>query len=78
MNNKTEKIWEQLQYVVLFSIMVGQATTTINLLSGQALFLIGNIIGTIRAVILNRPRADIVKEVACLALTIAIIAITIF
>lgn len=68
-------VWENAQYIVLLGIMLGQAVCAIDLIVGQYVFLVVNIIGIFRVFILERPLADKVKDVACLGLTLTILAV---
>lgn len=64
-----------LPYIVLVAIMVGQAVAAVNVLAGQAVYIVANVVGIYHVFTLDRPRADKVKNVACFALTMSIIAI---
>jgi len=68
-------VWENLQYLVLALVMLGQGITAVNLIFGQALFLVANLISLVRNLVLHRPHADIVKDVACTVLTIIVIVL---
>ena len=57
------------QYLVLGLIMLGQAIMLVSVVWGQIAFLVCNVVALWRCFALNRPTADKVKDVACLALT---------
>lgn len=63
------------QYVVLGLIMVGQAVMLVNVVAGQFVFLACNIVALWRVFALNRPTADKVKDLACLALTVGLLIV---
>lgn len=67
-----------MQYVVLGLIMVGQALMLVSVLAGQIAFLICNVVALWRVFALNRPTADKVKDLACLALTVGLLAVKFF
>jgi len=64
-----------LPYVALVGIMVGQAVASVYPLLGQFVYIVTNIITTYHAFALGRPRADKIQNIACFALTLAIIII---
>ena len=64
-----------MQYVVLGLIMVGQALMLVSVFAGQIAFLVCNVVALWRVFALNRPTADKVKDVACLALTLGLLVI---
>lgn len=71
-------MWENLQYFVLFLLIVGQSTIGWAFFAGQGLFLIANLISFARGVVLDRPTADRVKDAACGGVTVALILIKLF
>lgn len=64
---------ENLQYLVLALLIVGQCTVSNNFWIGQTVYLIANLVSLSRCFLLNRPAADKVKDVACLAITLGLI-----
>lgn len=72
---KKEKFFEFCGYVVLASLIVGQCTVGSNFIIGQCVYLFANVVSVIRTVILHRPMADKVKDCACLAITLGLLAI---
>lgn len=78
MKEKMKNFWESLQYVVLILLIVGQCTVGSWFYFGQGIYLIANLISTLRCFILGRPNADKVKDSACLAITIGLILIKTF
>jgi Mg2+/citrate symporter len=78
MNRKKREFFENLQFVVLVLLIVGQCTVGVNFYLGQGVYLAANIIATTRNFKLKRPAADKVKECACLAITIGLIIFNLF
>lgn len=62
-----------LQYAVLGLIMLGQVVMMVSVLWGQIAFLVCNILALWRCFALNRPTADKVKDLCCLALTLGLL-----
>lgn len=73
-----EKIFTNLQYVVLVSVIVGQCVVGVNFFVGQAIYLIANTIAVIRCFVLNRPTPDKIKDCSCLGITAGLILFKIF
>lgn len=67
------KVWENLQYLNLALTIAGQCIIGASYLIGQGVWLIANCIAVIRDVVLKRPAADVVKDVAMTALTAGLI-----
>lgn len=67
------KVWENLQYLNLAMTIVGQVVIGGSYLLGQGVWLVANCIAVIRDVVLKRPAADVVKDVAMTALTAGLI-----
>lgn len=67
------KVWENLQYIVLLLLMIGQGVVGNDFYVGQIVYLVANIIATTRSFVLSRPAADKVKDVCCLGLTVVLI-----
>ena len=70
-----EKFFEGLNYIILIMVLVGQATLGCSFYVGQGLFLIANALSVSRCWVLKRPRADKVRDCACLAVTTGLICI---
>ena len=70
-----EKFFETLNYLILILVLVGQSTLGCSFYIGQGLFLIANALSVSRCWVLKRPRADKVRDCACLAVTIGLICI---
>lgn len=66
------KVWENLQYLNLALTVAGQVLVVYYLI-GQTIWLVANCIAVIRDVVLKRPAADVVKDVAMTALTAGLI-----
>ena len=67
------KVWENLQYLNLALTIGGQVIIGGSYLIGQGAWLIANLIAVARDVVLKRPAADLVKDVAMTALTAGLI-----
>lgn len=72
-NNLWKNIWTQAQFLNLSLTIVGQIILGANYLFGQLIWLAANCIAVIRDIVLKRPFADIVKDVAMSALTLGLI-----
>ena len=70
--NTARKMWENLQYLNLALTVAGQVLVVYYLI-GQTIWLVANCIAVIRDVVLKRPAADVVKDVAMTALTAGLI-----
>lgn len=75
---KKREFFENLQYVVLILLIVGQCTVGVNFYLGQGVYLIANVVAVARNFKLRRPAADKVKECSCLAITIGLIIFNLF
>ena len=56
-----QKFWENLQYVVLVLLIIGQATVGSWFVFGQCVYLSANVISITRSFALGRPMADKIK-----------------
>lgn len=70
--------WENIQLLGLGLTIAGQITVGAWFIVGQGLWLVANIIAVVRDFILHRPMADIVKDSALTAITMALIALNLF
>lgn len=76
MNEKVNvKAIENLQYMVLIGLILAQCVIGKVYLVGQSIYLACNLISSFRCVALRRPRADLVKDLCCLAITVGLIVI---
>ena len=75
---KKREFIENLQYVVLVALIVGQCTVGANFYLGQMVYLFANIIAVYRSFKLRRPAADKIKDTACMAITIGLIIFNLF
>ena len=81
MTNKEEKttkqiVWENLQYFVLGLTIVGQVITNVpmwGVLAAQSVWLVSNLIATVRDFILKRPTADKVKNICLTGITVGLV-----
>ena len=70
---KIENFFTDLAYATIVLSVIGQCVTGSNFYLGQFAYLIANIIGCTRDVVLKRPRADKVKNFTFLGITIGLI-----
>jgi hypothetical protein len=68
-----KKIFENLQYVVLVGLIIGQCTVGSNFYLGQSVYLACNLISVSRNFVLHRATADKVKDSCCLGITLGLI-----
>lgn len=64
---------ENLQYLVLALLIVGQCTLGNNFYFGQGVYLVANVVSVYRCFALHRPAADKVKDITCLGITVGLI-----
>lgn len=69
------KIVENLQYLTLIGLLTAQCIVGKNFVVGQFVYLFANVIAVYRSFVLGRPMADKVKDSACMAITIGLLAI---
>lgn len=69
----TEKFFENLQFVVLVGLILGQCVVGQNFYLGQFIYLGCNVLATARNFALKRAVADKVKDCACLGITLGLI-----
>lgn len=74
---KVEKIFKELNYLVLVTLIVGQCVVKADFLIGQFVYLFANILSFIRCFVLKRPVADKIKDGAMLGITCGLVAIVI-
>lgn len=72
---KHEKLFENLNYVVLMGLIIAQCVIGKWYLVGQGIYLLCNLISASRSFILKRPKADKIKDLSCTAITIGLILI---
>lgn len=70
-----KKFFENLNYIVLMLLIVGQCTIGANWVIGQCVYLTANVISVSRCWMLKRPAADKIKDCACLAITLGLLGI---
>lgn len=75
-NNKN--FWEVIGYVSLALCIFGQIAVGYVYMVAQVAYLVANSASTVRSFVLDLPRADKVRNVVFLAITIALIVIRIF
>lgn len=76
-NEKMTKLLENVQYLTLIVLILGQCTVGNNFYLGQIFYLIGNIASVIRTFGLKRLMADKVKDICFTAITVGLILIQI-
>lgn len=62
-------------YIVLALLIIAQCVIRVSYAGGQFLYLAANILALVRCFVLNRQRADKVKEISCLAITIGLLGL---
>lgn len=72
-----EEFWDNMGYLILVLLLVGQITVGWAFFIGQGAYLIGNLINVVRDFKLDRPKADKVKNICFTAITIGLIIIKI-
>lgn len=70
---KYERLFENLNYVVLMGLIIGQCIIGKWYLLGQCVYLLCNMISVTRSFVLKRPKADKIKDCSCTAITIGLI-----
>lgn len=73
-----QKIFENLHYVTLISLIVAQCVVSSNFYVGQGIYLLANVIATSRNFALDRPVPDKIKDCACLGITLGLIGFNYF
>lgn len=61
--------------IVLALLIIAQCVIRVSYAGGQFLYLAANILALVRCFVLNRQRADKVKEISCLAITIGLLGL---
>lgn len=69
------KFWDNMGYVILGLLLVGQITVGWAFFLGQGAYLVGNVINVTRDFKLDRPKADKIKNICFTAITIGLIVI---
>ena len=72
------KFFENLQYVTLVLLIIGQCTVGSLFYVGQGIYLTANVISVVRCFALGRPVADKVKDCCCLAITVGLLVVKTF
>lgn len=67
------KVFTNLQYLVLFGLLVGQCVVGVNFYMGQFIYLAVNTLAVVRCFVLGRPVPDKVKDFACAGVTLGLI-----
>ncbi len=70
---KYEKLFENLNYIVLMGLIIAQCVIGKWYLVGQSIYLLCNAISVTRSIVLKRPKADKIKDCSCTAITIGLI-----
>ena len=72
------KIWDNVGYIVMGLLLIGQVTVGWIFMIGQGAYLVGNILNVVRDFKLGRPKADKVKNICFTAITLGLIILYIF
>lgn len=73
-----KKNFENLGYLIMGLLILGQCIVGEWFFLGQAIYLIANVIKVVRDFVLGRPASDKVKNIAFVAITVGLICIRIF
>ena len=74
-----KKVFEnQIGYMVMFLLIIGQCTVGEWFIFGQVIYLIANVSSVVRDFVLRRPNSDKVKNICFSAITVGLILIRIF
>ena len=69
-----QKVWKELNYLVLITLIVAQCVVKADFLIGQFVYLFANTLSFSRCFVLKRPLADKVKDGCMLGITSGLIA----
>lgn len=69
------KFWDNMGYLILALLLIGQITVGWAFFLGQGAYLVGNVINVTRDFKLDRPKADKIKNICFTAITIGLIVI---
>lgn len=72
-----QKVWKELNYLVLIALIVGQVVVKADFFIGQLVYLGANILSFIRCFVLQRPVADKIKDGCMLGITCGLIGLVI-
>lgn len=72
-----QKVWKELNYLVLIALIVGQCVVKADFLIGQFVYLFANSLSFTRCFVLERPIADKIKDGCCLGITSGLIIMVI-
>lgn len=75
---KNERVWENAAILCFALTVVGQGLVGGLYLVAQGVWLTANIISLIRNIILDRPKADKLRDAGLIGLTIALIILRLF
>lgn len=65
-------------YLVLALLIIAQCVIRQTYVGGQFIYLAANLIAVTRCFVLNRPRADKVKDISCTAITLGLLGMYFF
>ena len=72
-----QKVWKELNYLVLIALIVGQVVVKADFFIGQLIYLGANILSFVRCFVLQRPVADKIKDGCMLGITCGLIGLVI-
>lgn len=72
-----QKVWKELNYLILITLIVGQVVVKADFFIGQLVYLGANILSFIRCFVLQRPVADKIKDGCMLGITCGLIGLVI-
>lgn len=74
-NNKT---WNNMGYLVMALLLIGQVTVGWLFMVGQGAYLVGNALNIVRDFKLGRPASDKVKNICFGAITLGLMVVYVF
>ncbi len=74
-NAKRIGFWDNMGYLILALLLIGQITVGWAFFLGQGAYLVGNVINVTRDFKLDRPKADKIKNICFTTITIGLIVI---
>lgn len=72
-----QKVWKELNYLVLIALIVGQVVVKADFFIGQLVYLGANVLSFARCFVLQRPVADKIKDGCMLGITCGLIGLVI-
>lgn len=74
--NKVMLFWENLNYLPILLTIIGQLIIGVSYVAGQSCWMIANAIYIARSIALQRPKADMMRDLCLMLFTAALIVIS--